>query len=99
MLLSNIAQTQNINCLFRSNTTVRDAIIYLAENALNDEISSSGYAILGETLTDDQLKYLKIVDNFSNYCFDLLEENWNRSWKKCKKIPIQYVLRGMWLCG
>jgi hypothetical protein len=95
MLLSGIVQTQNISWLFRSNTTVRDTIIYLAENAANDEICSGGYVILGETLTDDQLKYLKIADNFCNYCFDLLEENWNRSWKKCKKVPIQYVLRGM----
>jgi hypothetical protein len=87
-------QTQNINWLFRSNAAIRDTLVSLAEAGLNDEICTCGYTILGETLTDDQLKYLKIADNISDYFLALLEEAWKNSSKAYKQIPIAYFLRG-----
>ena len=39
-------QTQNINWLFRSNTTIRDTIVTLAEAGLNDEVCTCGYGTI-----------------------------------------------------
>ena len=88
-------QSQNINWLFRSNIAIRDTIICLAESALNDEVCLYGYAILAEALTDDELKYLKIADNISDYFFTVLEEAWNHSSKMYQQAPILNLLRGM----
>jgi hypothetical protein len=94
MFLIITVQTQNINWLFRSNAAIRDTIISLAESALNDEVCLCAYGILGETLTDDQLKCLKIADNISSYFFTVIEEAWNNSSKMYKQVPIAYFLRG-----
>jgi hypothetical protein len=94
MLLLFIVQTQNISWLFRSNTTVRDTIVSMAEAALNDEICLCGYGLLGEALTDDEVKDLKIADNISGYFFGVLEEAWNHSLKTYKQIPVHYFLKG-----
>ncbi|CAF1294808.1 unnamed protein product [Adineta steineri] len=93
MILLIIVQTQNINWLFRSNTTIRDTIISVAEAALNDEVCLCGYCILGEALGDDLLKDLKIADNISDYFFHLLQEAWNNLSNKYKQIPIEILLR------
>jgi hypothetical protein len=90
-----IVQTQNINWLFRSNNTIRDTIVSIAEAVGNDEICSTGYGILSEALTDEQMKYLKIADNICSYCFHMLENTWYPSSKKLRKIPMTYLLRGM----
>ncbi|CAF4415026.1 unnamed protein product, partial [Rotaria sp. Silwood2] len=67
---------------FRLHTTIRDTIECVAEATLNDEIALRGYGILGEVLTDDQLKDLKIADdNISNYFFNMLENAWKQSTK------------------
>jgi hypothetical protein len=87
-------RTQNINWLFRSNITIRDAIVSAAEAALNDEVCLCGYVILGKTLPDEDLKDLKIADNISGYFFNVLEEAWHHSSKKYKHVPISYLLRG-----
>jgi hypothetical protein len=94
MFLIITVQTQNINWLFRSNTTIRDTIVSAAEAVLNDAVCSCGYAILGEALADEDFKDLKISDNISGYFFNVLEETWHHSSKKYKQIPIPYLLRG-----
>ncbi|CAF0926297.1 unnamed protein product [Adineta steineri] len=94
MILLVIVQTQNINWLFRSNTTIRDTIISVSEAALNDEVCLCGYCLLGEALGDDLLKDLKIADNISDYFLHVLQEAWNHSSKKYRLIPIEYFLRG-----
>jgi hypothetical protein len=95
MFLVNTVQKQNISWFFRSSTIIRDTIISVAEAALNDEICLCGYGILGETLTDDQLKCLKIADNICDYCFHRLEDAWNHSGKYSRKVPVACLLRGM----
>jgi hypothetical protein len=94
MLLIIIVQTQNISWLFRSNTTIRDTIVSASEAALNDEVSLCGYVILGETLSDEDLKNLKIADNIGNYFFHVLEQAWYHSSKKYKQVPLPYLLKG-----
>jgi hypothetical protein len=87
-------ETQNVSWLFRSNTTIRDAILFASEAALNDEVCLLGYTILGETLPDEDLIDLKIADHISRYFFNVLEEAWHHSSKMYKHVPIIYLLRG-----
>ncbi|CAF4059078.1 unnamed protein product [Adineta steineri] len=93
MILFVIVQTQNINWLFRSNTTIRDTIISVSETALNDEVCLCGYCLLGEALGDDLRKDLKIADNISDYFFYMIQEAWNNSSNKYKQIPIEHLLK------
>jgi hypothetical protein len=94
LLLIMTVQTQNINWLFRSNTTIQDTIVSAAEATLNDVVCLRGYVILGKTLPDEDLNNLKISDNISGYFFDMLEQAWNFPSKTLKQIRIIYLLRG-----
>ncbi|UJR22664.1 hypothetical protein I4U23_025703 [Adineta vaga] len=94
MILLTIVQSQNVNWFFRSNTTVRDTIVSVAELALNDEVCLCGYCILGETLSEDQLKDLKIADNINDYFFQIMEEAWKCVSKVFRQIPLEYMLKG-----
>jgi hypothetical protein len=94
LLLIMTVQTQNINWLFRSNTTMQDVIVSAAEATLNDVVCLRGYVILGKTLPDEDLNNLKISDNISGYFFDMLEQAWNFPSKTLKQIHIVYLLRG-----
>jgi hypothetical protein len=89
-----IVKVQNISWWFRSNTRIRDSIVAACEAALNDEVSLCGYAILGETLPDEDLKDLKIADNICNYFFHMLEEAWKHPSKMFKQAPLSHLLKG-----
>lgn len=89
-----IVQTQNINWFFRANSYLQETIIDVASAALNDEIGLCGFAVLGEVLSDDQLKDLKISDNICNFFFTMLAEAWSDQSKKYKQMPIGYLLKG-----
>ena len=95
MVLIITTHTQNINWLFRSNVAIRDTVVSVAQAALNDKVCLRAYGILGEALTDNELKYLKIADNISDYFFTVLGEAWNHSSKIYKQVPLVYLLRGM----
>lgn len=85
---------QNVSWFFHSNPNMRETLVCLAETVRNEQICLSAYHVLGETLTDEQLKHLAVADHISSYCFQLLEECWYRPWKKFKKVPIEPILRG-----
>ncbi|CAF4193748.1 unnamed protein product, partial [Rotaria sordida] len=94
-ILIALVQTYDINWLFRVNRTMGDTIVSLAEATFNDEVALGGYGVLGEVLTDDQLKDLKIADSITSYFFNMLENAWNQSTKMYKHIPISFLLRGL----
>jgi hypothetical protein len=94
MMLINIVQIQNINWFFRSSATIQDVILAVAETSLYDEICLRAYTILGEVLTDEQLKKLNIADIMANFLFKMLEEAWLHPSKEYKQIPIEYLLKG-----
>jgi hypothetical protein len=94
MMLMNIVQIQNINWFFRSSATIQDVILTVAETSLYDEICLRAYTILGEVLTDEQLKELNIADTMAGFFFKMLEQAWQHPSKEYKQIPIKYLLKG-----
>jgi hypothetical protein len=94
LLLINIIETLNINWFFRSMIQLSDTLLIVAETSLFDKICLYAYGILGEILTDEQLKDLKIVDSIERYFYNMLEQGWHHPSKKYKQIPIFYLLRG-----
>ena len=51
-----------------------DILITIAETSVYDKICLYAYGILGEILTDEQLKDLKIVDSIGRYFFNMLKQ-------------------------
>jgi len=94
MMLMNIVQIQSINWFFRSSTIIQNVILTVAETSLYDEICLRAYTILGEVLTDEQLKELNIADTMADFFFKMLEQAWNHPSKEYKQIPIEYLLKG-----
>jgi len=74
-------------------TFIRYTLI-VTETSVFDKICLYAYGILGEILTDEQLKDLKIVDSIQRYFYNMLEQAWQHPSKKCEQIPIIYLLRG-----
>ncbi|CAF3998686.1 unnamed protein product, partial [Adineta steineri] len=95
MVLLNIVRTQNINWFFRSNIIIRETLLTVAEKSLYDEICLRAYVVIGEVLSDEQLKELKITDSMVNFHFNMLEEAWHHTSKQYKQIPIEYLLRDL----
>ncbi|UJR22656.1 hypothetical protein I4U23_025695 [Adineta vaga] len=93
MVLLNIVKTQNINWFFRSNSIIRETLLVVAERSLYDEICLRAYVVMGEVLTDEQLKELKITNSMADFFFKMLEEAWQHPSKEYKQIPIEYLLR------
>ncbi|CAF0835330.1 unnamed protein product [Adineta ricciae] len=93
MVLLSIVKTQNINWFFRSNISIRETLLNVAENSAYDEICLRAYVVMGEVLTDEQLKELKITNSMAGFFFKMLEEAWQHPSKEYKQIPIQYLLR------
>jgi hypothetical protein len=94
MILINIIQIENINWFFRSNAAIQDALLMVAETSLYDEICLRAYTILGEILTDEQLKELNIADRMADFLFKMLEQAWQHPSKEYKQIRIEYLLKG-----
>ncbi|CAF1223664.1 unnamed protein product [Adineta ricciae] len=93
MFLTLIVHKLNINWFFRSNPKVRETIARMAETTQNQDLCSAAYNILCETLTDDQLKRLKIADHISSRYFNLLEETIDQSQTTYRRIPVDFMLR------
>lgn len=94
MMLINIVQLQNINWFFRLNTTIQDAILLVAEASVYDEVCLRAYTILGEVLTDEQVKDLNIAKTMAEFFFKMFEQAWNHPSKEYKQIPIEYLIKG-----
>lgn len=92
--LINIIQSLNLNWYFRSMVELPDTLLIIAETTAFDKICLCAYGVLGEILTDEQLKDLKIVGSVERIFFTMLEHAWNHPSKKYKQVPIFYLLRG-----
>lgn len=89
-----LLQTYNVSWLFRENVIVRETINSLAENSINHDISLCSYHVLGEVLTDEQLKELKFADHAGNAFFFILQQLWNQSIPSYKRISVNFLLKG-----
>jgi hypothetical protein len=97
MILMNIIQIENVNWFFRSSAAIQDALLMVAETSLYDEICLRAYTILGEILTDEQLKDLNIADRMADFLFKMLEQAWQHPSKAYKQIRIEYLLKGKYI--
>ena len=93
MSLIMIAKYQQIGWFFRAEPGVLDTIVKVAAGTQNDEVGLCCYAALGEVLSDDEMRSLKIADSISEFFFTMLEEAWLHKSKKYKQIPIAYLLK------
>lgn len=91
--LINIAQNQDIIWFLRSKISLSDTLLTIAETSVFDKICLCVYGILGEILSNERLKELKISDSASIYFFNMLEHAWYHPLKRYKQIPIFYLLK------
>jgi hypothetical protein len=89
-----ILHTHNMNWFFRSDLSLPDTLLIITENSTFEEICLCAYAVLGEVLTDEKLKELKVTDNIANYFCNTLEQAWHHPLKKSKHISALGLLRG-----
>lgn len=92
--IGNIAQNQDFIWFLRSKISLPKTLLTIAETCLCDKICLCVYGILGEILSDECLKELKISDSASILFFNMLELAWHHPSKKYKQIPMFYLLKG-----
>jgi hypothetical protein len=89
-----IAQNQDFVWFLRSKISLAEILLAIAETSQCEKISLCVYGILGEILSDQCLKELKISDHVIVFLFDMLKHAWHHRSKKFKHIPIYYLLKG-----
>ena len=93
-ILMAIVKTQNVNWFFRANIHIQNTLLALAEVSPFDQICLCVYGILGKTLTEEQMKGLKVCYTISGFFFNMLEQAWNHPSQQYKRIPIDHLLEG-----
>jgi hypothetical protein len=91
--IMNAAQVEDFTWFLRSKTSLPETLLTIAEISICEKISLCVYGILGEVLSSERLKELKISDNISIFFFNILEQAWQHPLKKYKQIPIFYLLK------
>lgn len=89
-----VVHTDNILSFIRFQTNLLEILLPLAETSRNNRISSFAYGLLGEILSDEHLKEVKITDNLCEYFFYLLEQVWNHPKHKSHQVLVPQLLRG-----
>jgi hypothetical protein len=88
-----VLQTYDLVCFTRSQTNLLDILLPLAETSGFNQISLFAYLILGELLSDEHLKELKITNNLSGYFFYVLERAWHHPCQKFRRTSVPQLLR------
>ena len=91
--MRSIAQNQDFVWFLRSKLSLSTILMTIAETVVCDKIRLCIYTILGEFLTDEHLKELKIPISASIFLFNTLEQAWHHPLKKYKQAPISLLLR------
>ncbi|CAF3524144.1 unnamed protein product [Rotaria socialis] len=89
-----LMQIKNLACFIRSETSLSNIILAIAQKSCYDRISVCGYGILAEILSDEQLKQVQITDNISDFFFRILEHAWSHPTQRYKRIAIPQLLTG-----
>jgi hypothetical protein len=95
IFLALAVETQDLGCFIGSETTLPKIFMTIAQTSAYDRICICAYGLLANILTDEQLKELEIADNMFRFFFHFLEQAWKDPMKKYKKVPIPYLLQGM----
>jgi hypothetical protein len=86
--------SENITWFFRSNLSLPNKLLIFVENSKFDQMCMCAYGILGEILTDEQLKELKVTDTGAIFFSNMLRQGWHDPLKKYKQIPLLQLLVG-----
>lgn len=97
IFLIGATDAQNLRSFINAKTNLTTCILSIAQSASYDRISICAYGFLAEILSDEQLRELKIAGNICEFFFGILEQAWRHPIKKWKKIPISYLLKGMFI--
>lgn len=89
-----LCSVHKITWFFRANPTFTETIMIIAENSVYDEICLCAYAVLGEVLTDEQLKELQVTDDLSAVFLNILTQSWQHPLKKYRHISVLDLLQG-----
>jgi hypothetical protein len=89
----NIAQCKDFIWFLRSKVDLPEVLMTIANISACGKICLCVYSILGEILSDDCLKELKISDGASVFFFNVLEQAWRHPSKKFKHVPISFLFR------
>ena len=90
-----IFKTQTVDRFLLSKLCLQDVLLKTVKLTSNERISLHAYAILGNLLTNEQLKELSVADCMVNFFFRILEEGYQHPSKKYERIPIVHVLKGI----
>ncbi|UJR26406.1 hypothetical protein I4U23_007738 [Adineta vaga] len=89
-----ISETYDIVCFMRTETKLIEILLPLAETSKYNRISLCAYEILGELLSDEHIKELKITSNLCEYFFYMLENAWNHPAQNFQRTSVAQLLRG-----
>lgn len=78
----------------RVRTRLVDTLLLLADTPGNNMININANAMLGELLSDEALKQLKVTDHLCGYFFCVLERAWNHPAQIYRRSTVQQLLRG-----
>ncbi|CAF0761023.1 unnamed protein product [Adineta ricciae] len=93
-LLIVISDIHSLVCFIRTETKLIEILLPLAETSKYNRISLFAYVILGEVLSDEHLKELKITTNICDYFFYMLEHAWNHPAHHFQRTSVPQLLRG-----
>lgn len=89
-----ILECQDLVYFIRKQTPLVETLLLLAQTPGNSMINVNAYAMLGELLSDDGLKQLKVTDHLCGYFFYVLEHAWNHPAQMYRRATVQKLLRG-----
>ena len=78
----------------RVQTRLIDTLLLLAETPGNNMININANGMLGELLSDEKLKQLKVTDHLCGYFFCVLERAWNHPAQVYRRSTVKQLLRG-----
>ena len=90
-----VVETQHLGCFINTKTQLPKLLLTIATTPVYDRIRVCAYGFLAEILNDEQLKELEIADNIGAFFYYIIEQAWAQPTKKWKKIPIEYLIKGL----
>jgi hypothetical protein len=87
-------ETPDLLCFMRTETKLLEILPSIGETSQYNRITVCAYGLLGEVLSDEDLKELKITNNLCGYFFYMLEQAWGNPCQKFQRIPVSQLLRG-----
>ncbi|CAF1048086.1 unnamed protein product [Adineta steineri] len=89
-----ISEVCDLVCFMRYETKLLEILLLLVETSKHIRINLYAYGMLGQLLSDEHLKELKITNDISEYFFYMLEHAWNHPEHNFQRTSVPQLLRG-----